>query len=80
MFLLPSLSKDLSRRRNTNAEQPLLELQSEEFAVRNTQCCTSGTAEIRREQRLRVVPSSGTSFKLSNIVIVGTFCKRYLLL
>lgn len=72
LFQSPPLPAHGSWRRYADAEQSLLELQPEEFAVGDPQRCAAGPAQVRREQRLSALPGARASLKFPNIVIVCT--------
>lgn len=72
LFQSPPLAAHGSRRRDADAEQSLLQLQPEEFAVGDPQRCAARPAQVRGEQRLRALPGARASLKFPNIVIVCT--------
>lgn len=65
-------SSSSSRGMDPDAEQALLQLQAEELAVGYAQSRTACASEVGWQERLRVVPGTGASLKLTHIVIVGT--------
>lgn len=72
LFQSPPLAAHGSRRRYADAEQSLLQLQSEEFAVGDPQRRAARPAQVRGEQRLGALPGARASLKFPNIVIVCT--------
>lgn len=72
LFQSPPLAAHRSRRRYADAEQSLLQLQSEEFAVGDPQRRAARPAQVRGEQRLGALPGARASLKFPNIVIVCT--------
>lgn len=73
LFQSPPLAAQGSRGRNADAEQSLLQLQSEEFAVGDAQRGAACPPQVRREQRLRALPRARASLEFPNIVIVCTW-------
>lgn len=76
LFQSPPLEAHGSRRRDADAEQSLLELQPEEFAVGDPQGGAARAAQVRREQRLRALPGARAPLELPHVVIVCTWTNR----